>query len=116
LLAARDTEQDVGTTIGTTREYTRTTPAEVAAVNLKRLQEALRSAEEYGKVLDTGFGKAVEAIRYSAYTLERQLVCGAGAKAKLADARLYVLLTGSQCAASMDWIIEQSALGGADVF
>lgn len=116
LLAARDTEQDVGTTIGTSREYARTTPAEVAAVNLKRLQEALRSAEEYGKVLDSGFGKAVEAIRYSAYTLERQLLRGADARTKLAEARLYVLLTGSQCATSMDWIIEQAAEGGADVF
>lgn len=116
LLAARDTEQDVGTTIGTAREYARTTPAEVAAVNVKRLQEALRSAEEYGKVLDAGFGKVVEAIRYEAYTLERQLLRGADAKAKLVDARLYVLLTGSQCVASMDWIIEQAAEGGADVF
>jgi thiamine-phosphate pyrophosphorylase len=115
LLAARDTPNDVGTIIGTTREYARTTPAEVATVNAKRLQEALRSAEEYGKVLDAGFGKAVEAIRYEAYTLERQLVRGADAKAKLADARLYVLLTGSQCVAGLDWIIEQAALGGADV-
>ncbi len=116
LLAARDTPNDVGTSIGTTREYARTTPAEVATVNVKRLQEALRSAEEYGKVLDAGFGKAVEAIRYEAYTLERQLVRGADAKAKLADARLYVLLTGSQCVASMEWVIEQAAEGGADVF
>lgn len=116
LLAARDTPNDVGTVIGTTREYARTTPAEVATVNVKRLQEALRSAEEYGKVLDAGFGKAVEAIRYEAYTLERQLVRGADAKAKLADARLYVLLTSSLCVAGMDWIIEQAALGGADVF
>ncbi len=116
LLAARDTPNDVGTAIGTTREYARTTPAEVATVNVKRLQEALRSAEEYGKVLDAGFGKAVEAIRYEAYTLERQLVRGANAKAKLADAKLYVLLTGSQCVAGLDWIIEQAALGGADVF
>lgn len=116
LLAARDTPNDVGTAIGTTREYARTTPAEVATVNVKRLQEALRSAEEYGKVLDSGFGKAVEAIRYEAYTLERQLVRGADAKAKLADARLYVLLTGSQCVAGLDWVIEQAALGGTDVF
>lgn len=116
LLAARDTPNDVGTSIGTTREYARATPAEVATVNVKRLQEALRSAEEYGKVLDAGFGKAVEAIRYEVYTLERQLVRGADAKARLADARLYVLLTGSQCVAGLDWVIEQAALGGADVF
>jgi thiamine-phosphate pyrophosphorylase len=116
LLAARDTPNDVGTSIGTTREYARSSPREVAAVNVKRLQEALRSAEEFGKVLDSGFGKAVEAIRYEAYTLEREMFRGDDAKAKLADARLYVLLTGSQCVSAMDWTIEQAALGGAGVF
>lgn len=116
LLAARDTANDVGTAVFTEREYARTTPAEVAAVNLKRLQEALRSAEEFGKVLDAGFGRAVEAIRYEAYTLEREVVRGADARARLADARLYVLLTGSQCVRTLDWVIEQAALGGADVF
>lgn len=116
LLAARDTANDVGTAVFTEREYARTTPAEVAAVNLKRLQEALRSAEEFGKVLDSAFGKAVEAIRYEAYTLEREVVRGTDARARLADARLYVLLTGSQCLRAMDWLIEQAALGGADVF
>lgn len=115
LLAARDTPNDVGTSISTQREYNRTTPAEVAAVNAKRLQEALRSAEEYGKVLDAGFGQAVEAIRYEAYTLECQIVRGADARARLADAKLYVLLTGSQCATAMDWLIEQAAEGGANV-
>lgn len=116
LLAARDTPNDVGTTLGTSREYSRTTPAEVAVVNVKRLQEALRSLEEYGKVLDAGFGKAVEAIRYEAYTVERELVRVADARSRLADARLYVLLTGSQCVTAMDWLIAQAAEGGADVF
>jgi thiamine-phosphate pyrophosphorylase len=116
LLAARDTPNDVGTTVGTDREYSRTTPAEVAVVNVKRLQEALRSLEEYGKVLDAGFGQAVEAVRYEAYTLERQLVRGADARARLAAAGLYVLLTGSRCERALDWVIEQAALGGADVF
>lgn len=116
LLAARDTPNDVGTAIGTDREYSRTTPGEVAVVNVKRLQEALRSLEEYGKVLDAGFAKLVEAIRYETYTVERNLVGRGDTKSRLADARLYVLLTGSQCTRAMDWVIEQAAEGGADVF
>jgi thiamine-phosphate pyrophosphorylase len=116
LLTARDTPNDVGTVIGTQREYARTTPAEVATVNVKRLQEALRSLEEYGKVLDAGFAKAVEAIRYETYTVERELVRGADARSRLAEAKLYVLLTGSQCVTAMDWLIQQAAEGGADVF
>jgi thiamine-phosphate pyrophosphorylase len=116
LLAARDTPGDVGTAVTTVGEYVRHSPAQVAAVNLKRLQEALRSAEEYGKIFGESFGRRVEAVRYRAYALERAVVPGADARARLADARLYVLLTGSQCAAALDWTIAEAATGGAQVF
>jgi thiamine-phosphate pyrophosphorylase len=116
LLAARDTPNDVGTEITLSSEYTRTSAAQVAAVNLKRLQESLRSAEEFGKVLSADFARAVEAVRYETYTLERAIVRGGDARTRLADARLYVLLTGSQCAAALDWTIQQAADGGVDVF
>ena len=52
-------------------------PAQVAAVNLKRLQESLRSLEEYGKLFGPEFGRRVETVRYRAYTLERAVVRGA---------------------------------------
>ncbi len=116
LLAARDTPGDVGTNVSAAGEYERGSSAQVAAVNLKRLQEALRSVEEYGKLFGTGFAREVEALRYWSYTLERAVVRGGEARRKLADARLYVLLTGSQCAAALDWTIEQAAVGGATVF
>ncbi|HET6575646.1 MAG TPA: thiamine phosphate synthase [Fimbriiglobus sp.] len=116
LLAARDTPGDVGTSVTTPGEYDRASPARVAAVNLKRLQEALRSIEEYGKVFGEGLGRRAEAVRYRTYTLERAVVRGADARARLADARLYVLLTGSQCAAALNWTIAEAAAGGAQVF
>jgi thiamine-phosphate pyrophosphorylase len=116
LLAARDTPNDVGTEITVSSEYTRGSAGQVAAVNLKRLQESLRSAEEFGKVLSGDFARAVEAIRYETYTLERAILRGGDARTRLADARLYVLLTGSQCTAALDWTIQQAAEGGADVF
>ncbi|HEX4610932.1 MAG TPA: thiamine phosphate synthase [Urbifossiella sp.] len=116
LLAARDTPGDVGTTVSAAGEYDRSSPAQVAAVNLKRLQEALRSIEEYGKIFGTGFAREVEAVRYRSYTLERAVVRGGEARRKLAEARVYVLLTGSQCVAAMDWTIAQAAAGGASVF
>jgi thiamine-phosphate pyrophosphorylase len=116
LLAARDTAHDIGTDLTTSGEYDRTSPAQVAMVNLKRLQESLRSAEEFGKVLSADFARAVEAIRYEAYTLERAVQRGGDARTRLAGARLYVLLTGSQCVAALDWTIQQAADGGADVF
>lgn len=116
LLAARDTPGDVGTAVSAAGEYERGSPAQVAAVNLKRLQEALRSVEEYGKLFGTGFAREVESLRYRSYTLERAVVRGGEARRKLADARLYVLLTGSKCAAALDWTIDRAAAGGVTVF
>src|SRR5207237_1016444 len=61
-------------------------------------------------------GRALEGLRYRAYTLERALVLGASARARLADVRLYVLVTGSQCTHSLEWTIRRAAVGGAQAF
>lgn len=116
LLAARETLRDVGTTATAGGEYARSSPAHVALVNLKRLQESLRSLEEFGKVFGPDLGRELEALRYRAYTLERAVAPRSAARDRLAAARLYVLLTRSQCVASLDWTIREAARGGADVF
>ena len=56
LLAARETLRDVGTTATAPTEYERASPAHVAVVNLKRLQESLRSLEEFGEGVRFGVG------------------------------------------------------------
>ena len=96
MLAARDTPGDVGTAVGLTSEYERVTPTQVARVNLARLQESLRSLEEYGKVVSEVFARRVESIRYAAYTLERPLF-GRDPAAKLHAAKLYALLSSAGC-------------------
>jgi thiamine-phosphate pyrophosphorylase len=116
LMEARDTLGDVGTSISTGREQTRHSLKEVVQVNLKRLQEALRSLEECAKLSRPNSGRALEQLRYHAYTLERAIHLGSNARERLADAKLYVLLTGSQCAAALDWTIQQAAEGGASIF
>jgi thiamine-phosphate pyrophosphorylase len=116
LLQARDTLGDVGTALATEAEYDRASLAAVVEANLKRLQEALRSLEEYGKLRSGALGRALEGLRYRAYTLERALVLGAAARARLADVRLYVLVTGSLCIHSLEGTIRQAAAGGAQVF
>jgi thiamine-phosphate pyrophosphorylase len=115
-LAFRDTVHDVGTTLGTAREYDRTSPRETARVNFKRMQEALRSIEEYGKQFGGDFARRIEALRYRVYTVERGGLAGSPLRDRIAAARLYVLLTGSQCTSSLDWTIRESAAGGATVF
>lgn len=116
LVEARDTPGDVGTSITTDLEQHRHSLTAVVQANLKRLQEALRSLEEYGKLASPALGRALEQLRYRVYTLEQALVVGAGARQRLADARLYVLLSGAGCTAALDWTIREAAAGGAQVF
>jgi thiamine-phosphate pyrophosphorylase len=115
LLTARETLRDVGTTITAGGEYERASPAQVAMVNAKRLQESLRSLEEFGKLFGPELGRELESLRYRAYTLERVIGTGLRARERLAAARLYVLLSGSDCRGTLDWTIARAAAGGADV-
>lgn len=114
LLQARDTMNDVGTAITTDQEQERDSPRATAHANCKRLQEALRSLEEYGKILEPAFGAAIEQLRYEAYTLERGLVGGDGA-GRLAQAKLYVLVTGQSCRASLVGTVREVLAGGAQI-
>ncbi|MHB1425522.1 MAG: thiamine phosphate synthase [Gemmataceae bacterium] len=115
LLEARDTRHDVGTELSTPSEQQRDSLRDVVQANFKRLQESLRSLEEYGKIQSSTLGQALEQLRYRAYTMERTLLLGVTARQRLQGARLYVLLTGSRCEATLDWIIAESAAGGASI-
>ncbi len=113
---SRDTLGDVGTETKTAGEMARGATADVARINCKRLQESLRSLEEFGKVVMPEIAHGIESIRYRSYTLERAMKAQADARSVLAQARLYVLLTGSECLASLDWTIAEAAAGGATMF
>jgi thiamine-phosphate pyrophosphorylase len=115
LLAARETESDVGTEIHTEREMSRHSLDDVVLANLKRLQESLRSLEEYGKLYGSLLGQRLKRLRYQGYTLERLLLFGMDVRERLADARLYVLLSGATCQAALDWTIAEAAAGGVQI-
>jgi thiamine-phosphate pyrophosphorylase len=113
LLESRETLQDVGTNLSTSREKERHSLEDVVLANLKRLQEALRSLEEFGKTKSPGLGELLEKLRYRAYTLERAMVLGGHARQRLAEVNLCVIVTGSICAAALDWTIKEAVAGGA---
>jgi thiamine-phosphate pyrophosphorylase len=115
LLAARETQADVGTEISLASERERAGLHEVVEANSKRLQEALRSIEEYAKVSAPLLAERVELMRYRTYTLERALTLQARARDLLRDAQLYLLLSGAGCAAGLDWTIAEVAAAGAAV-
>jgi len=114
-MAARDTDGDVGTLISVSSETHRESLAHIAEVNWKRLQEALRSLEEYGKLADSGLATAIEQIRYRSYTLEKSILSIGHSRQRLANAKLYALLTGSLCTAALEFVVEEAAAGGVDI-
>ncbi len=93
-LAARETQADVGTTLTTPTEQSRRDMADVLAANFSRLQESLRSLEEFGKTLDPAAAARLEQLRYQSYTLQRAVEITRASLQKLAGVRLYVLLDG----------------------
>ncbi|HEV3145963.1 MAG TPA: thiamine phosphate synthase, partial [Gemmataceae bacterium] len=115
LTEARDTAHDVGTRISASGEMQRDSLLHVLQVNWKRLQEGLRSLEEYGKCLQTEVATDLEQLRYRAYTLEKATLVGTSARERLNGSRLYALLTASQCAASLEFVIAEAAAGGVDI-
>jgi thiamine-phosphate pyrophosphorylase len=115
LLQSRDTLGDVGTVLSTASEGERATPAAVATANLKRLQEALRSLEEFGKLHGLDLGRSLEAMRYRSYTLEKAILASACACERLRDARLYLLVTAAHCLGPLEHTIAEASAGGVDV-
>jgi thiamine-phosphate pyrophosphorylase len=115
LLEARETQRDVGTALGTPAEEFRASTADVLQANVKRLGEALRSLEEYGKIHHPKLGRAFEALRYRVYTLERVTLLSAASQKRLDRVHLYLLVTGSLCTASIEWTIQEAVAGGVQM-
>lgn len=111
----RDTPGDVGTSIKTSSELTRDDPASVVTAAGKRLGEALRTIEEYLKTESPQRASMVEAIRYRFYDLEQQIARTIRpVDGRLANVRLYVLVSEKLCRRPWLEVVEQAIDGGAD--
>jgi thiamine-phosphate pyrophosphorylase len=115
LLAARDTIGDVGTGIATNHEYRRTSVADVVSANLRRLQEALRSLEEFGKIRDPDLGRRFEALRYRTYTLEKRLITANPLRDRLHAARLYLLFSTKNLRRPWQPVLHSAIAGGVQI-
>jgi thiamine-phosphate pyrophosphorylase len=115
LLGSRDTPEDVGTHIMTTSEQFRENPRAVLAANFKRIAEAMRSLEEYSKLVDIWLAGRFEVLRYDVYTLEKLTMTAAAAHRGLGDARLFVIVGGLPTLGELTWIVGEALAGGADL-
>lgn len=114
LLSARNTPGDVGTNIFTASEQCRADARDVCIAACKRLPEAFRAIEEYGKTVDARFAAEIEALRYRGYELEQRMLMRGGRSARFARTRLYVLVTEALCRRGWLETTEAAIAGGAD--
>lgn len=140
----RNTAADVGTTLSTAQETRRQSGQDVLLANSRRLQEALRSLEEFGKLVSPEFAAMIKQLRYQAYQLEAALLnrsaeapagdvqrmpavadpATSGAideeraawrRQRLQSAQLYALLTESSCRQPWQQFVEAILTAGVDV-
>jgi thiamine-phosphate pyrophosphorylase len=113
--AARETRADVGTTLTSETERRRTGLRAVVGANFKRLEQALRSLEEYAKPTAAAAAAELEQMRYRAYTLERAIDITADSLDRLANARLYVLVDGRESVDALARWVDTLVGAGVDV-
>ncbi|MBI1247065.1 thiamine phosphate synthase [bacterium] len=114
-IEARDTPGDVGTTIQGKLEQTRSDWSELLTANFKRLQQAIRSLEEHGKLVDAEMAAAFERMRYLAYSLEKMVMTTVAAAKDFPAVSIYVLVDGCDSAGSFDRFVAQLVEAEVDV-
>jgi thiamine-phosphate pyrophosphorylase len=108
LRAARDTPNDTGTSITHPQEQSRTSVTQVLQANFCRVEEALRSLEEFGKLHQADFAAACKQWRYQIYTLE-SAVMGHQRFQQLQQAQLYLVTSPAPNIVS---VVEAALQGG----
>ena len=123
LLSARDTMQDVGTKITVEHEEKRESLQDLVTANCRRVQESLRSLEEFGKLVSLEFAARMKQLRYRSYSLEQDLIASTNSvtvpnrthTSRLENARVYVLITEATCQLPWRVVVEQALAGGANI-
>lgn len=115
LLAARDTEGDVGAPSDLKPSVPCRNLSELARANFKRLQEALRVLEEFASSYAPAARPGLEKLRYESYKLEKALAPLHALWKRLEDARLCVILTAKLCSAPLEEAAAAAIAGGADM-
>lgn len=114
-IANRDTLEDVGTQTTTKAEAFRGTTLDVVRASLKRVEEALRSLEEYSKILDAELSQRLEAARYLFYSIEKGVETNFSSRQRLLNRRLYLLVTADTCRYGIETTVRDSTLKGVDI-
>jgi len=94
-LTYRETQADVGTRITTKTEFQRASLQAVLDANFSRLQESLRSLEEFSKLTQPEAAREFEQTRYASYTLQRVIFFTVTKPSPLRQIEPKILTTGN---------------------
>lgn len=111
LRAARDTPGDHGTTLTHPQEMVRSGITQVLQANFCRVEEALRSLEEFGKIHRPEMASACKQMRYQVYALE-STVLGHQRQQQLMKAQLYLVTSPVE---NLLAVVEASLQGGLQI-
>jgi len=113
LISSRDTLGDVGLGSPLDGRLRRQTLADCFTAAAKRLPEALRALAEMAQTIDPAVAENIEKIRYTAYTLEKDIALFAEPAEKFKRVALYVIIT-SRLPAEVISLAQSCGAAGAD--
>lgn len=120
LIAARDSLGDVGAGTTVENQLRRGDLKDCFTAGCKRLTESLRTLAEMTQTLNPEVAQTIEKLRFSAYTLEKDIVLFADSAEKFKPVRLYVIVSPHSCLRQEDLgadvlsLTRQCVAGGAD--
>ncbi len=95
LISGRDVLGDIGLGKMVDKQLVRGNLKDCFTAGCKRLTEALRALAEVSQSLDRSVAETMEKLRYTAYTLEKDIVLFSDSFEKFKRVRLYVIITGN---------------------
>ncbi len=113
--AARETQTDVGASVTLPSEAQRSNLSAVLAASFKRVEQSLRSLEEFSKTVSPDTAAALEQLRYRVYTLERVTDITQTSLERLADAQLYVLIDGGRSESQIRGLVKSLVAAGVGI-
>jgi thiamine-phosphate pyrophosphorylase len=113
LISSRDALSDVGAGKTIEQQFERADLTDVFTAACKRLTEALRAITETIQVKNRPLAQKIEELRFTAYTLEKDIVLFSRPVEKFRRVRLYVIISSSLPAEVMS-LTTKCIAGGAD--
>lgn len=88
---------------------------DVVRASCRRVEEALRTLEEFGKLVNAFAAAGIERLRYVFYNLEKLLDRRRIGRNRLAACRLYLLVTDRLCPSGVGPVVREAVAAGVDV-